>query len=675
MSEGNSRARLSIVGIIVLALFSGLFARLWFLQVGSSTETAAAQTRANRVRIITEPGVRGRILDRNGEILVENKLVDVIQVRHGLKPAERRRTVRNLSMLLGETKKEIAKSIDDPRYSAYQPVPIKTEGVTFDMIAYIKARPEQFPKVEAVRRSVRTYSHNLFNGRPLAPHLLGYVGILNKQEQKLHKRDHYAADDLIGKEGVEQMFESELRGLPRIRKIEVDSRGRLVRELSDRPAQVGNDVQLTMDANLQRVAQDSLEQGMQLAADRQDTSYAQGYKEFNASGGAAIVMDPKDGSIVALASAPEYDAEQFTTGLPLKEFKRLNDPKNHFPLLNRATQGLYAPGSTFKMVSAVAGLENKEITPEFSFDDRGLVGYGNCPPTPALSDESPSCTIFKNAGGTPHGPVNLDRALRVSSDVYFYNLGFLFWQKFDHGDKKQGYGIQRTAREFGFGKPTGIGLPNEAQGRIPDLAFKKAFNKGNPDPVARTWLPGDNANTAVGQGDVLVTPLQLAVAYSAFENGGKVFQPRVASTINTPGSVSNLRKIRSLQVGRVDLPKDVRAEVLKGLFGVVSSEEGTANASFADYAGIPVAGKTGTAEQNGKQDNALFAAMVNPEPKPEQECNAKDRSGCQYVVIVVVEEGGFGSSVAAPIARRIIDSINNPTQDPPPVQYHPQKSD
>jgi len=651
VSEGNSRARLGIVGIIVMALFSGLFARLWFLQIGSSTERAAAQTRANRVRIVTEPGVRGSILDRNGKVLVENKLVDSLQVRHGMTPAERRRTIPNLARLLGLKPKQVAKRIDDPRFSPYQPVPI-ADDVDYKTLVYIKERPEEFPKVEAVRRSIRVYPSGL-----VAPHLLGYVGSLNKNEQRLHRGQAYASDDLIGKDGVEQVFESELRGKPHIRKLEVDSRGRLVRVLNDRPAKVGNDVQLTMDVDVQHLAEESLQQGMAAASKWQDTQIKNQYKTFTAGGGAVVVLDAHDGSVVALASAPTFDVREFTNGLSRQHYQELNDPKNHYPLLDRATQGLYAPGSTFKLFTAIAALQDKVITPDFTFNDDGCVTFG---------DDIPKC----NAGKAKHGIVNLEKAVRVSSDVFFYNLGYKFWKSFQEGDVQKGYGIQNTAREFGFGRATGIGLPNEARGRIPDKAFKKKLNRDSPDPFTRAWLPGDSANVAVGQGDVIVTPIQLASGYAAFINGGKLFAPRLAEKILTPGHQSVLRDLPSRKTGTIDIPDDVRNPILSGLLGAVNASDGTARPAFNGYTGLEVAGKTGTAQQGDKEDNALFVGLVNPNPKPDAPPEQKK----QYVIAVIVEEAGFGGSVAAPIARRIIDGLNDPTKAPDPVQYRPQKS-
>jgi len=302
VTEGSSRVRLGVVGIIVMALFSGLFARLWFLQMGSSSKSYAAQTAQSRIRVITQPAVRGSILDSEGRYLVENRLVNTIQVRRGLTDGERKAMVPRLAKVLGLTTGYINRRLDSVRYSPYQPVPIKDQ-VKFGKVVYIKERPEMFPKVEAVRRSIRVYP-SFTPGQAYAAHLLGFVGAPNADELKLHKGEGYGPDDTIGKTGVEQVFESELRGSPDVRKLEVDSRGRLVRTLNDKKTIPGNDVQLTMNLDVQRIAEESLKQGMSKASGLKDPTVKDRFKTYGAKGGAAVVLDATDGSVVALASAP-----------------------------------------------------------------------------------------------------------------------------------------------------------------------------------------------------------------------------------------------------------------------------------------------------------------------------------------------------------------------------------
>jgi len=654
VSEGNSRSRLGVIGVIVIVLFAGLFVRLWFLQVATS-ESYAAETRANRIRVISEPAVRGSILDRNGKVIVKSELVNSVQIRRGITKAERKAVVPELAKVLGKTEKFINKRLDSVRYSPYQPVPIANK-VPYETLVYIKERPEVFPRVDVVRRSIRVYPDGA-----VAPHLLGYVGAINAQEQKLHKDDGYGPEDVIGKDGVEQMFETELRGEPRERKLEVDARGRFVREISDEPAVAGNDVQLTVDLDIQRITQESLEQGMRAAGGLKNPNEKAKFETFRATGGAAVVLDARDGSVVALSSAPAFDVTKFTDGIPAEEFKVLTDPSSNFPLLDRVIQGQYPPGSTWKLFTAQAALESGIVTPDEVIIDRGFVKYG------AAGNEEE----FKNAGGELHGAVTLPTAISVSSNVYFFVQGFRFWEAFNkresvEGGKKVGYAVQNLAREYGFGKPTTIGLANEQPGRIPDQAFKRRLNKDNPDEATRSWLPGDSAALAVGQGDLLVTPLQEAVGYATFANGGTRFAPRLADRILTPGGETILRELPPQKVATVEIAPEVREPIMAGLLGVTKGI-GTAASAFAGYGGMEVAGKTGTIEILGKQDTSAFAAIVNPNPVP-------DSDQPQYVVIVFVEQGGNGGSVAAPIARRIIEALNG-NLAPANVRLVPPKGD
>ncbi len=654
MNSSNSRVRLSVVGAIIISLFSILFVRLWFLQV-VSPETYAAATKANRIRVISEPAIRGNILDRNGKVIVKSELVNSVQVRRGITEEERKVMVPNLAKAIGKTKEYVNSRLDSVKFSPYQPVPIIT-NVPYDTMVYIKERPEDFPRVDVVRRSIRVYPDG-----SIAPHLLGYVAAINKQDQKLFPNAKYGPEENIGKDGVERMFETELRGVPRERKFEVDSRGRLIRVLKDRPAVVGNDVQLTVDLDVQRVTQESLEQGMRAAGGLKNTGEKRRYENFKATGGAAIVIDARDGSVIALASAPAFDVTRFTDGIPIEEYAKIKDPASNFPLLNRVTQGQYAPASTWKLFTSIAALETGVVTPEEVIYDRGFVEFGNPPQR------------FNNAQKQPHGVVTLSKALTVSSDVYYYTMGFRFWKFFSNRNANpenlaKGYAIQNVAKRFGFGKPTGIGLSNEASGRIPDESIKIQYNQNSPDPFAKEWLPGDSANLAVGQGDLLVTPLQEAIAYGAFANGGTIYSPRLAKAILSPGGAKILRELPIEKRGQVKLSAAIRDAILPGLIGAsLPNGSGTASAAFSGYQGMEVAGKTGTAQVNNKQDTSVYAAIVNPNPPP-------DTDQPQYVVVVFVEQGGFGGSVAAPIARRIIEALNgNP--NPASVRLVSQRDD
>jgi penicillin-binding protein 2 len=644
----GARVRLTVIGVVVMFLFSALFARLWFLQVASDTNYAAAAT-DNSSRIVYEPALRGRILDRNGTPIVDNEPVDVITFdRHKeMAPGARTLVVRQLAQQLGVTAKEVEQRIDDPRASSIAPVRIAT-GVTSDVRTFIEEHESAFPGVKVERVAVRGYP----NG-PVAANLIGYVSEINAEELRAYKDDGYRQGDLIGKDGVEQIFESVLRGTPRKLDVQVDSHGRVVRTTEERKAVAGKDVKLTLDLDVQRMAEQSLAQGMEGARGLQDQNESQRFASYKAGAGAVVALDPNDGSVIAMASNPTYDPSQFTSGFTPEAFQQLNRPESNFPLVNRAVQGVYAPGSTFKLFTAIAGLQTGQLDPNAAFYDAGCLDLG----------DQQRC----NARRTPHGTVNLPKALTVSSDTYFYDLGRDMWQHYNaylrekdtnksaaDAEIAKGYAIQNVAKAYGFDRPSGVGLRDEAGGRVPDQPWKERFNQNEPDPRQKRerslWLPGDNVSLAVGQGDLLVTPLQLASGYAAFANGGTLFTPRLASAVLEPGTGLDepqpvLRDLPPQPVGSTGLTPETRQVIMEGLIGATTSGSGTAYAAFRGIGGPTVAGKTGTAESNGKQDTSLFVGISPPEQP-------------QYVVMAVVEEGGFGASVAAPIVARIFEGMN-----------------
>jgi len=342
----------------------------------------------------------------------------------------------------------------------------------------------------------------------------------------------------------------------------------------------------------------------------------------------------------ALVSAPSFDPNALVTGgAPAEYF----DPNGDLPLIDRALNG-YAPGSTFKLFSSIATLKYGIRTADETYDDQGCFVFGN---------DQELCNARKES----YGYVNLPRALTVSSDTFFYNAGNEFWNVYrDEGQDTapahpRGNGLQETARAFGFGAPTGIALSGDQSGRIPDLAFRKEFNKDSEDPTDQTWRRGDSANLAVGQGDVLVTPLQLANGYAAFANGGTLQTPKLVAGIRAsaaglpPGELGKVVGEAQIAPPRpTPLTPEIRDPILSGIEGVTADPEGTAYYSFNDYDGVQVAGKTGTAQAGkDKQDTSWFVGITNPQNDPALP---------QYVVVAMVEQGGFGADVAAPIVRR-----------------------
>ena len=586
----TSRLRLAVVGVVVASLFAALFSRLWYLQV-MDAPTLKVRADQNRVRIVHQEAPRGRILDRRGRPLVDNRVALAVTVSRAEFRAGAEGALPRLAALLGMSPEELNRRINDPKYSPYKPVPVAL-GVSKDTLVYIKEHRADFPGVDALALAQRTYPHNA-----LASHVLGYVGEITDAELKERQGRGYRLGDSIGKSGVEQGYESDLRGAPGLTKLEVDARGNVLGTLGSQDAVQGHDLQLTVDLDVQQLVEDSLSLGLDAARHTFDKDSTK--RNFEAPAGAAVVLDPRDGSLLAMASVPAYNPSDFVNGIRGDVFAGLQDPASHFPLNNRAIAGLYAPGSTFKLVTALAGMKDGVITPATSYNDTGSLRVGN--------------RIFFNAGKRSYGRVNLTHAITVSSDVYFYTLGAAFWnERGQLGDDA----IQTTAHQLGLGERSGIALPTEAKGRISDPATRKRLHDANPKAFPEGhWFAGDNVNLAIGQGETVVTPLQLALAYATFANGGAVFEPRVAARVlNQDGSL--VRDVPPNTVRKVDLPPAVRYPILAGLKGAVADPSGTAHSAFAGFNAFPVAGKTGTAQVVGKQDTAVFVCFA-PADNPQ----------------------------------------------------------
>lgn len=613
--------RIAVAGVVVASLFATLFARLWYLQVVAG-EAFAQEANANRIVEVPLDPMRGRLLDRSGRVLVDNRVTRALTLSRSLVGEERGAVINRLSELLSIPAADLGRRLDNQRFSRYKPVPL-VEDVSEEQIVYVREHQELFPGVEATLSPTRSYAHE-----ELAAHVLGYVGEINDRElkDKEGSKSDYRLGDQIGKSGVEATFEEYLRGVPGEERFEIDSRGRVVSVLGVDAPKRGGDVQLTIDLDVQRLAEESLFQGIDAAHKGWDDQMK---KHFIAPAGSLVVLDSRDGSVVAMASYPTYEPEDFTGGIDPQKWKELNDPGNHYPLNNRAIQGQYAPGSTFKLVTAMAALSAEIITPYTPFEDKGSLRVGQ--------------QLFRNAGNRVYGRVDLARALAVSSDAYFYSLGYRIWQLGDQG----GNTIQDVATSLGFGERTGIALPVEQPGRVPGEEWKRSMNKKLPKAFPDgVWRPGDNVNLSIGQGDMLATPLQLAVAYAAFANGGTVFTPQIASQVlDEDGKPSTVRPPKRRK--QAVITQEIRGAIMGGLRRAIVDEEGTAALAFGGFPHdrVRVAGKTGTAQVAKKQDTALFAAIL-PTDAP------------QYVVVAVVEEAGFGSSVAAPIVRRVIQGLS-----------------
>ncbi len=618
MTQDSSRLRLAVLGMVVLSLFSALVARLWYLQVLASPDLKV-EAQHNSVAVVYTEAPRGRILDRNGKVLADNRVVLAL-VADREEVAKHPDVLPRLAAHLEVPVQLLHERLADDRFSLYKPVPIARD-VPKEKLIYVREHQSEFPGIQGLQLTERFYP----NGS-IAAHVLGTVGEINDKELGPRRAEGYKAGDTIGKSGVELTYEAELRGEPEISKLEVDSVGRVRRTLGGQAAVQGDDIRLSIDLDIQRLAEESLAQGIELA--RRSSDFLTG-KPFVASGGSVVVLDPRHGSVLAMASNPTYNPNEFVNGISAKRFEELNDPAGHYPLNNRAIQGTYAPGSTFKLATSIAGLKHGLITPRDTYDDQGGYSVGG--------------RTFTNARGARNNLVNVAQALTVSSDVFYYWLGERFW------DSRGRFGtapIQDVARSLGMGEYLDIDLPFESNGRIDDPAGRERLHKENPEVFPYPeWYTGYNLNMAVGQGDTAITPLQLANAYAAFVNGGTVHSPQVGDAVlDREGQV--VRTIERNVVRRTELPLSLRDPVHAGLKGVVADPKGTAFGVFTGFplAQFPVAGKTGTAEVAGKQDTSLFAAYA-PADSP------------RYVVSVVLEQAGLGASAAAPVARRVLEGI------------------
>ena len=629
MNPEGVRLRLTALGVIAVTLFGALFARLWYLQVLDASQfRVAAQT--NGVRLVYEPAPRGRILDRNGKVLVDNIMVEQLTAdRATIK--KHPEVLGGLAALLStpakpRTVEDLKLAIADPRFSPLEPVPVAE--VNKDTVVYVEEHADAFPGIAVRQVAQRTYPSG-----SLAAHLLGYVGEINGTELSAHRNEGYRLGDQIGKSGVELAYESVLRGQPGVTKLSVDSSGRVLGVQAHQDPAQGHDLKLTLDAGVEQMAEQSLSQGLAAAQANFDKK---GGRHFVAPAGAIVVLDPHDSSVIALASNPTYDPSQFVNGIPTALFQQLNDPASHFPLTDRATSGLYAPGSTFKVVTGTAALNRGLINPGSTFPDPGFLKVGNA--------------IFHNAGGASYGRVGISRAITVSSDVFFYNLGAAFWNQ----RHQFGLAIQDQAREYGFGQRTGIALGGEAIGRVPDPQSRKLLHDQNPAAFPNgQWFTGDNVNLAIGQGELVTTPLQLANAYAAFANGGTVYQPRVATAVLSQDG-TKLGDVPAHVARQVTFPPGTHDVLLSGFEGVVQSQGGTAYGTFAGFpfSRFPLAGKTGTAQvSNGKQDTSVFVGW-GPTNDP------------RYLVTVFEEEAGFGASGSAPVARHLLEFLAGVPQTP-----------
>jgi penicillin-binding protein 2 len=621
--------RVAILGGLAMAMFAIIFFRLWFLQVLSG-EQYVQQANANRARDLPIAAPRGEILDREGQGLVASRTTNAVQiVPSALPPAGRQRIrlYRRLGRLLGMTGPHIQALVIKGRTTLpYAPVTIKTDAGR-GALTVLAERQSEFPGVTQQPVSIRAYPYGA-----MAAQVLGYVGQVSESELKLRAFDGVKQGTVVGQEGLEYYYDRYLRGRQGIQRVEVNASGYPVpSKLAPTAPKSGYSLKVTLDLGLQREGEKALLEGIENAR--------AGGKPADA--GAFVALDPRNGQVLAMGSSPTFDPNKFAKPLTKSEYAALEGKSGASgeqapaPLTDRAVNGTYPTGSTFKPITAMGTLEAGVINPT-----EGL-GAGQC--------ISVSTEQFCNAGKADYGAVGLVEALKVSSDTYFFQAGEL---ANSHGNV-----IQREAHKLGVGEQTGIDLPSEITGLVPDRAWRAQVARqelrcekrrhisscGISD--GRPWSVGDNMHLAVGQGDLLTSPLQMAVAYStlanAFTNGGNgwVVRPHLGMEIDAAQG----RLVQSLSFPaqhHVHLNDEDVNLVMQGIHEAASQPGGTSAAVWAgwDQAQHPVYGKTGTAQHVGKEDQSWYMCYIGDPTRP-------------LVIAVTVEQGGFGAETAAPIAR------------------------
>jgi len=643
--------RIAVIGLIFLGLFATMVLRLWSLQVlGQKNATAAVHQ--NVVRVVSVPAPRGEILDRNDRILAGDRLEQQIvlsryeaMVDPGIIP--------KVAALVGETPRQIDQALTNTQYSVYQPVPILT-GAPMATIQYLEEHKSEFPGVSVQQTAQRAYP--LGNGCGcVAAHVLGYVGPITAMELRDNPRAGYQPSSQVGQNGLEEEYEPYLRGVRGKDELLVNAQNQVVGTLRRTPPKQGDTLVTNIDANLQEAVEGYLRQV--IMADRATRDPATGVYPA-ALDGAAVVEDVNTGAILAMASYPSYSLNDWVGGISTAAYNALTQgcqsSLGGCPLDNYAIDGLYTPGSTFKLATATAALTDGLVSPSTTIDDTGLFKVPGCN-TSLAGGVGVGCE-FHDAEASGAGYVNVTKALAISDDYYFYDMGYLFYV-----DQKQ-YGptpIQNMADEYGLDQVTGIDLPGEAQGRIDSQAERELLHKEAPAAFPNTsWYVGDNLEMAFGQGATVVTPIELANAYATFANGGTRYQPEIAAALVNPSTDKVVKRFTPRVLGHVSIPPADYSAMLQGFEGTV--EYGTAASTFQAFAGFSlsqfqIAGKTGTADTaissitNGTDEPNAWFVGFGPEPNP------------QYVVAVVVSQAGYGAQAAAPAVMNIFNYlVTNP---------------
>lgn len=659
----RSVSRLWVLRILVFSLFISVLGRLFAVQVVTGNQYAdeAANT---RLRQIVMPATRGLILDQAGRVLVGNQSTLVVSIDAATLAQmadDGDGVLERLAPLLDTTASHLRDKITvcgtpgakrPPlcwNGSLYQPIPV-AKGLPMDKAVQMMERRTDFPGVSATVEAVRTIPNTL--GVNLA-HVLGYLGPVNDAELAAHKAAGQALKqtDLIGRAGLEATYDDVLRGKAGVTTLSIDRSMAVIGTVSKTPQQPGSYLVLSIDAALQKVAE------QQLAA-----AVARARKQgFAGDSGAVVVMDVTNGRVLALASYPTYNPRMWLDGVTDKEYRGLTNAKSNLPLINRAIQGLYPPASTFKMITTVAAGRARMPLTNTTYP---------CPSGIKIGDR-----LMRNHESHAYGNISVTRALEVSCNTVFYKIGYDMWLR-DGGNNpisRTNDWVQNTALDFGLGSKTGVDLPAESRGRVGGRAYKLSqyaqykdawcyrAKVGYPelsDKARAAYLKllaaencvdgnkvrgGDAANLAIGQGDTVVTPLQMAVAYAALANGGNVWEPQLVKAIISPDGKS-VTKIKPKKKQHVRIPSSMRRYLLNAFHGVVTSGTGVSPFYAWPQSVAPIAAKTGSGEVNNQDPTSWFNSF-GPGNQPK------------YEVVMMVSQGGTGALTSGPSVRKIWEAL------------------
>lgn len=574
-------SRLQFLRVVAVCIILVLIGRAGYLQVYDG-ELYARLAEGNRIRIIPAEAARGTFYDRNGELLVTNRpgfTVSLLPLTEPISPE----VIARVSALIHVPVEEIQKKID--AHIGFDPIRIKND-VLPDIVSIIEEQKDSYPGVVVEVLPVRDYIFGEY-----AAHVFGYVSEINEEELERRKGEGYKSGDIIGKFGLERVYDKEVRGIKGGEQVEVDVSGRPVQILGRQSPIPGNDLVLTIDSHIQEAAERAVDD--QLAA-------------VHAHAAAAVVMNPQTGEILAMVSRPAFNPNLFAGGISTVNWNMLNNNPYH-PMDNKAITGEYPPGSTFKIVTGTAALAEHKVTAQEKIFDSGR--HWIIPKT--------------NAGGEALGWIDFEQAMAHSDNVYFYEMG-----------NRLGVDtLERYARLFGLGTRTGIDLPYEAEGLVPNRKYKvDNYEDGE-------WYLSETFDAAIGQGFNLVTPLQAAMVVSEIAANGQRYRPHLVQRIVDVNG-NTVREIKPELLSTLEVDPSVIHHVQEGLHSV--TKLGTGTELFAGFP-VDIAGKTGTAENSQGRDHSWFVAY-GPYKNPN------------VVVAVIVEQGGFGSVAAGPIARRILEA-------------------